>query len=64
MATGIRNRKYPKEIFVVEEPASNEAPYLVVHKKTESAAIVGGEVEAAVYQYVKTVRIKTTTRIL
>ncbi len=56
-----RKLKYPQEIFVTCEAGDRGGEsYLMIHESADDAAIVGEDVEVAVYERVGVRKIKTT----
>lgn len=59
-----RKRKYPKQVYLtLEEPEDGDA-WLEVHEEPDEAAEVGVSVEVAVYEFVRTAKVQTTTKIV
>ena len=51
-----KKQKYPKEVYL-EYAADGKETYLVVHESPDSVAVIGEEIEVAIYKFVRIAKV-------
>ena len=57
-------RKYPDEIYVQRVVESDKSTNLCVHETAETVAVVGEEVEVAIYKLLRVAKVYSGVKII